>query len=40
MPMTAADFRVIEPGLIEITMVMKTGESHTITLSLANGAAN
>ena len=40
MPMTAADFRVLEPGLIEITMVMKTGESHTIALSLANGAAN
>ena len=40
MPMTTADFRVPEPGLIEITMVMKTGESHTITLSLANGAGN
>ena len=40
MPMTTADFRVPEPGLIEITMVMKTGESHTIALSLANGAGN
>ena len=40
MPMTTADFRVPEPGLIEITLVMKTGESHTIALSLANGAGN
>lgn len=40
MPMTAADFRVLQPGLIEITMVMKTGESHTIALSLASGTGN
>ena len=40
MPMTTADFRVLEPGLIEITMVMKNGESHTIALSLTNGAGN
>lgn len=40
MPMTTADFRVLEPGLIEITMVMKNGESRTIALSLANGAGN
>ena len=40
MPMTTADFRVLEPGLIEITMVMKNGKSHTIALSLANGSGN
>lgn len=40
MPLNAANFRILQPGLLEITIVTETGENDTFNLHLADNGGN